>query len=134
MANNVPVEKLAAAIVAKLEAYQGITDDIVQKAVDATGMHGRNKLRKTAPKRSGVYAKSWTFGGKKTGAHFYAKALYVKKPHYRLTHLLEKGHALKRNGRVYGHARAIPHIAPVEDMVKTELEERIIDGIREGSQ
>lgn len=134
MATNVSIDKMADEIIKQLEKYQGATDEIVQKAVDATGLHGRNKLRQDAPRRTGAYAQSWTFGGKKAGAHVYSKTLYAKAPHYRLTHLLENGHVLKRNGRVYGRVRAIPHIAPVEQMVNAEHEERILAGIRKESE
>ena len=36
---------------------------------------------------------------------------------YRLTHLLEFGHALKRGGRKIGDVRAFVHITPINDKV-----------------
>ena len=46
---------------------------------------------------------------------------YVKSPHYRLSHLLEIGHAKRGGGRV----RAYPHIAKNEALAKSHLEARI---------
>lgn len=55
----------------------------------------------------------------------YADATVFNKKHYRLTHLLEFGHA-KQNG---GRTRAFPHIAPVNDrigeMFETELKNKL---------
>jgi hypothetical protein len=43
-----------------------------------------------------------------------------------LAHLLEHGHAKRGGGRV----RAIPHIAPAEEMGIRELEERITRALK----
>ena len=60
--------------------------------------------------RTGDYQKSISY--KKSGTSY---VVYARAPHYRLTHLLEKGHA-KRGG---GRARAYPHIGPAEqNMIK----------------
>jgi len=133
---TVPVDQLAAEVRKQLEKYQGLTDDALKDAVDETGKHGKALLRQRSPKLTGKYAASWSFSANQTrrDPHAYKRVLHAKDPHYRLTHLLEKGHDLKRNGRVYGHVRAIPHIAPVEAILETELEERIMEGIRKASQ
>ena len=44
---------------------------------------------------------------------------------YQLTHLLEKGHILKRGGRTLGRVPAKVHIAPVEERAIKNLEEAI---------
>ena len=60
--------------------------------------------------RTGDYQKSISY--KKSGTSY---VVYARTPHYRLTHLLEKGHAKRGGGRV----RAYPHIGPAEqNMIK----------------
>ena len=46
---------------------------------------------------------------------------YVEPPHYRLAHLLEKGHALHQGGR----ARAFPHIKPAAKNAEKNLVEKV---------
>lgn len=70
---------------------------------------------------SGAYASSWTnevFHGK-TGRISTQTDVYNVE-HYRLSHLLENGHAKRGGGRV----PAYPHIKPVEEWVQKELPER----------
>ncbi|HZK47169.1 MAG TPA: HK97 gp10 family phage protein [Atopostipes sp.] len=60
--------------------------------------------------RTGDYQKSISY--KKSGTSY---VVYARAPQYRLTHLLEKGHAKRGGGRV----RAYPHIGPAEqNMIK----------------
>ena len=133
---TIPIDQLASAINAQLQAFQNATDEVVQEAVDETGKSGRAQLRNDSPKRTGAYARSWSLEPNvtKRDPHIYTRTLYAKAPKAPLTYWLEKGHRLVRNGRVYGRARAIPHIAPVDERVEVELEERILDGIRKASK
>lgn len=65
--------------------------------------------------RTGEYNKSWTMT-RESGALSFEKIVHNKK-HYRLTHLLENGHATSNGGRT----RAFPHIAPVQEKANQEL-------------
>ena len=71
------------------------------------GKQAVSELKATSPRsktsRSGTYAKGWT--RRKRG-----KVVIVHNKEYRLTHLLEHGHAKVNGGRVEGKE----HIKPVE--------------------
>lgn len=77
---------------------------------------------------TGEYSKDWD---KKSEAitKFTNKIIVYNEDHYRLTHLLEKGHALRRGGRNYGSVKAYPHIRPVEQKVISEFENDVINRI-----
>ena len=60
------------------------------------------------------------FLSKKTYSQF-----IVKNKQYQLTHLLENGHDVVSHGKKVGHVSGRPHIKPVEEWCKTEVEKRI---------
>ena len=61
------------------------------------------------------YAKGWTVKNKGT----------FQNPDYRLTHLLENGHAMVVHGKRGGRVRPIKHIEPVANKYIKELPDRI---------
>lgn len=86
-----------------------------------------NKLKQTSPKKTrgkkaGHYAKSWEVDTK--AKKQYAQTIIHNKD-YQLTHLLENGHDIVRNGKVVGHAQPQVHIKPVEEWVNKEMVERL---------
>ena len=120
MGNTIPIGKLASEDMKGLEEYAGLTADVVKKEVQAAGKVVKKEIESTAPILSGRYAKSWTV--KKTAETSNSLEVVVhSKNRYMLTHLLENGHAKRGGGRV----RAIPHIAPAEEVGARELENRI---------
>lgn len=76
-------------------------------------------LEATAPVRSGKYSKSFTYT-KENGEY----VLHSKKPYYRLTHLLEWGHDVVRNGVKVGEAAPRPHWANAEKEAIKRLEDK----------
>lgn len=77
--------------------------------------------------------KDWTYDQRSgrtsviTGLNGYS--VYNKK-NYQLTHLLEKGHQLRRGGRTYGNVKAFEHIAPVNETLGDLAVSKITQKVR----
>lgn len=121
---KVNIDKLANELVKQLDIFRDVTVDMMTEAVDETAKATVAELKRTSPRDSGEYAKSWRSKRDKTlkGKWAYSRIVY-NKDHYRLTHLLEKGHA-KVNG---GRTAAQPHIEPAEEIAQRMLEETLIN-------
>ena len=119
MSKKVSVDDLSKAILEELENYEGVTEEAAWKGVSDTSQTALKKLRSAHPAGSGEYGswdkynRGWTVMKTKRDK----KATIHNATDYRLTHLLEKGHA-KVNG---GRTRAFPHIAPVAEACEDEL-------------
>lgn len=108
------VDGLAKAIQKTLAEYEGVTVESMKAAVDKASKESVRELKSSSPNRTGAYAKSWAAKkARLTNKWAYQKTVYNKE-HYRLTHLLEKGHKVvgAKNGRTWVDAR--PHIEKVE--------------------
>lgn len=111
------IGNLAAEINRQLALYAHQTAESVERISEEIATEGVEMLKAESPKSpgGGDYAKSWTV--KKVGKVF----VIHNKDHYRLTHLLEKGHAKVNGGRV--DARV--HIAPVEGRMVEKFEDEL---------
>lgn len=122
---KIRADELAQAIVKELSEFENATEETVKAAVDKAAKNAVSALKTDSPKRTGKYAASWADKvDKSKKARVYTRIVYSKDPHYRLTHLLEKGHKA-RNGR-FVSARV--HISPIE---KNAIED-VIQGIKDG--
>ena len=125
---NVSIDQLAAEIAKGLAEY---SQDVVEKVNVSSEKVGRaavKQLRQTSPKKTGKYAKSWTMSTEKEIGQPHKRIVHVKAPHYRLTHLLEYGHAKRGGGRVAG----IPHIRPAEEQVIQDFVAEVEEAIKRG--
>ena len=123
---KVQIDGLADAVMEGLMEYNDLAADSVKKAVKKAGTTVRDEIRSTAPERTGHYAKSWT--SKTTEETATSMQVTVYSPsRYMLAHLLEHGHAKRGGGRV----RAIPHIAPAEEVGAEQLEQDILQALKE---
>ena len=122
---KVKANAMAKEIAKTLKEYEGVTVDNMKNAVDKAAKKAVKDLKSTSPNRTGAYSKSWAAKRtKQSNAWAYEKTVFNKK-HYRLTHLLEKGHR-KVNG---GMVAARPHIAKVEQEVIDDLVKEIKEGV-----
>ena len=114
------IDDLTAEVMQGLSEYAELTDKTMKKAVRKTAIAVKNEISANAPKKTGRYQKSWTAKKVKENSHTLEMTVHSKN-RYQLTHLLEKGHALRNGGR----ARAFPHIAPAEEHGAEMLEDLI---------
>lgn len=122
--SNTKIEDMASEVARIFTEYAKATDETVQKAVNQTSKDTAALLQQNSPKDRGEYAANWKYGPDTRKRSKNAKVVYNKK-YYRLTHLLENGHA-KRGG---GHTKAQPHIGPAADKAEQELLKLIKEGI-----
>lgn len=124
------VDKLAVEVMRNLEIYQGNTTENVVQAVEETAEETVAELNETSPKSpgGGDYAESWKSkrDNKMRGKWRMSMVVYSKDPDYRLTHLLEFGHAKVNGGRV----KALPHIRKAEDNALVRLHAKLVRNLR----
>lgn len=121
--------ELAQAIAESLEEYAGLLQLDLEESVDSVSKETVAEIRKEAKAKfggTGDYAKSWASKKDAGSTAEYSRVIYAKAPFYRLTHLLEFGHAKVNGGRVEGR----PHIAPAEQRAAQKLEQRLLDAIK----
>lgn len=106
---------------AYLMKYSAQATDILEESIKEVSKEAAKKLRSSSPKRTGDYKKSWATKAE-TGRLKVGAVVYAKSPEYRLTHLLENGHAKRGGGRV----SAIEHIKPVNDWAQEEAIDRFV--------
>ena len=125
---NIKIDQLAAEIAKGLAEYSQDVIEKVNVSSEAVGKAAVKRLKQTSPKRYGKYAKSWTMTTEKAIGQPHKRIVHAKAPHYRLTHLLEYGHAKVGGGRVEGR----PHIRPAEEEVIREFTAAVEEAIKRG--
>lgn len=97
-----------------VKATNDVLKETAKEAVDELKTAGEFK------DKSGDYRKGWSAKTEAATLGIQKQIVYNKK-HYRLTHLLEYGHAKPNGGRV----RAFPHIATVEEGLADKVEKKL---------
>ena len=108
-----------------LTEYRDLTADELKKAVKKASKTVKSEIQAHAPRKTGTYAKSWIVTTEHEDSGSIALVVHSKE-HYRRTHLLENGHALRNGGR----ARALPHIAPAREKGETQLESDLKNALK----
>ena len=125
---TVTVDEMLEAVQDVLGGYVEEVTEAVNRAAVSTALSTRDELRKTSPRRTGNYARSWTETTTENERNGLYTATVHNKKHYRLTHLLEYGHALVSGGR----ARAFPHIKPAEQKAIKQFTQKVEEAIKNG--
>ena len=123
---TVSVENLSSAGRRQLEEYCSFTADEVKQIVGEVGESVKKEIMENAPVDTGAYRKSWRVTKESETATSMSVVVHSEK-RYRLTHLLEKGHAKRGGGRV----AAKVHIAPAEANAEKQLIEKVERSLRQ---
>ena len=125
-------DNLAKSIERELSIYH---EDVNEKLREVTRQSMADLVRKTratAPKgKRGLFRKAIAgdFSGLARGKRKVSALWYVKKPHYRLTHLIVNGHATKDGDRT----RANPFLVNALGEVLPEYEKEIKEVLENGN-
>jgi len=125
---KVEVDDFSKALADALSEYTKDIADGVKAAVDEAGKELLIDIRAAAPVRLGKYKKAMSIKTVRDDNYEKKITWYVKPPHYRLTHLLEHGHAKRGGGRV----KAYPHIFENADAAIARFEARVKEVIENG--
>lgn len=125
---GIDIDDLTAAVSDIIGAYSDEVTEAVKQSVDEVAQETMNVIKEHSTFRgSGRYVKAMALKTTEDTGTSKTRVWYVKKPYYRLTHLLEHGHASRNGGRV----RAFPHIKYGEDYAQKELPKKVKEKINE---
>lgn len=119
---------LAAEIEKAMKEQYDLANEAVEKAVDKVAKDTVNELKSSSPRKSGKYSEGWAVKEGKTATRSKSAVVWNEK-HYRLTHLLEHGHARVNGGR---KVPARPHIGVAEQKAIKSFEDELRRGIEHG--
>ena len=126
---SINADHLSAEIGAIMQTFNHTVVTITDEAAIQAAKKTVKELKATSPRRSGKYAKGWTYKKEKSGS-----CIVYNRSRPQLTHLLEKGHPVKGRGKtVTGQARAFPHIADAEETAEKTFTTYLKDKIEKGS-
>lgn len=126
MAQTLSVSEFETAVNAILAEYKDAIDADVAYVTKQVAKSTAENVRKNAPVRTGAYKKSIAVRPIEKRDDRAKSVVYAKDPHYRLTHLLEFGHA-KVNG---GRTNAFPHWSQAERQAIREYEDKLREAIK----
>lgn len=118
---GIKIGSLAKEVMKQLDDYGVAAGMEVEKVSKEVAKDTAKQLNKDAPKLTGDYAESWTYGVGDTKRTRHTMVVHAEKPEYALSHLLEKGHQNRDGGRTPAQV----HIEPAEQTAVEELEKEL---------
>lgn len=125
MAQTITVLDFESTINSILAEYKDVINADVATATKQVAREAVRNVQAKAPARTGAYKSSISSRVEEKGGNYAKSVVYAKDPHYRLTHLLEFGHA-KVNG---GRTKAFPHWAEAEQTAINDFEKKLREAI-----
>lgn len=126
MSANVSIDGLANAVTQELKLYDQAVMRGIRDQVDKSMRQLVQETKGTAPVKTGKYRNSITSKVTNSSLRAYEKTWYVRGSAYRLSHLLNNGHALRDGGRYPGtqfiKKAEISVIKDYEDAIRRILE------------
>ena len=129
---NIQINNLASAISEMLDEYCLDITEETKKNVDKVAKECDEEIRKhiTFKQPTGKYVKAFRVKTSYEDRLNKRNTWYVGNGQYRLTHLLEKGHAKIKGGRT----KAYPHIKYGEELAKKRMEELTKEAIEHANR
>lgn len=126
------VDEFVAALSKELSSYSEEITEGIKKAVDTVGKETNEEIKRhiTFNQITGEYVKSFRVKKVYDSRYKRTKTWYVANGYHRLTHLLEKGHALWQGGR----AKAYPHIKYGEELAIKRMEELALEVVKNANK
>lgn len=129
MSKRVTIDGLADAIEQELTLYN---ENITQEVKKSARKNMRVMVKETKAQRykqdTGAYRKAISSKTLKETVNGLSMLWYVKAPHYRLTHLLEYGHATRSGGRTI----AYNFVGKAEKKAVKQFEKDVEEAIKNG--
>lgn len=124
---RIRIDKLAQVVDEILDEQTVIATNTLNKVIDETAEATAAHVASLAPVQTGAYKESITWEHVKTTKSVHVSVIKADAPHYRLTHLLENGHAKVNGGRVEpsprsGHWKPGERFAIADVVVKLKKE------------
>ena len=121
---KVSVDGMSEALEKAFQKFGKVTTDDVGEAAKYAAKEALKTLRETKPYKSHTGNYKASFGSEVAYKDTYAYGMRIgaRKPHYRLTHLLENGHRVKG---MSGKTRQYPHIAPAQAAADEAFEDKL---------